>query len=909
MNTVQKPWTTNWESIVSRLDSSVESGLTQQESRHRFDRLGPNQLEKRKKKSAWEILWNQFKNFVFLLLACASLISFAFQQWLEGIAILFALVINAVIGFFTEHKAVRSMEALYQISRTQTTVLRDGNPRKIAAENLVPGDIVYLNSGDIIAADMRVIESARLQVDESILTGESLPVTKVEESLDEETALADRKNMLYKGTSITGGVGQGIVVATGMQTRLGQISSMTEEAEEERAPLQNRLDRLAYNLIWLTLVVAAIVGIIGYIVGKELFLIIETSIALAIAAVPEGLPIVATVGLAHGVWRMAQRNAIINDLSAVETLGATNVICTDKTGTLTENRMTVTQVALASDTANRIDDIEAKSEEEHSVQLYLNDQELDLDAYTALPALIEVGILCNNAHLPTSQTKENEAEAEDKNPIGDPMEIALLRHGRNMGYERKDLVNSMPEKREESFNSDTKKMATFHQKDSEVRIAVKGAPEAVLSVCSSIQTKEGIQALDEETRQQWVGHNNELAQQGLRLLGMAEKTVDSLDREPYEGLTFLGLVGLFDPPRLKVKDAIEEIQSSGIQVVMVTGDHPKTAINICRQIGLTSDHDTTVYKGEEIESSDSQNPEQRQQLMRARVFSRVTPEQKLKLVELYQDNHKVVGMTGDGVNDAPALKKADIGIAMGGRGTQVAREASKMILKDDAFETIVVAIEYGRVIFNNIRKFIVFLLSGNLAEILIVACALLAGATLPLLPLQILYINMIFNVFPALAMVMGRGDESVMRQPPRDPSEPFLSKRHWGEIVGYAVILALAVLGNFAVGLTWMEMEPERAVTLSFITLMFARLWHVFNMRDWGSKFIDNDVMKNPYVWGATALCLGLILIAVFIPPLAHVLSVKFPQGIDWLMIVGASLIPLIVVQIVKSIKFPGFNK
>lgn len=285
MNTVQKPWTTNWESIVSRLDSSVESGLTQQESRQRFDRFGPNQLEKRKKKSAWEILWNQFKNFVFVLLACASLISFVFQQWLEGIAILFALVINAVIGFFTEHKAVRSMEALYQISRTQTTVLRDGNPKKIAAENLVPGDIVYLNSRDIIAADMRVIESARLQVDESILTGESLPVTKVEKSLDEETELADRKNMLYKGTSITGGVGQRIVVATGMQTRLGQISSMTEEAEEERAPLQNRLDRLAYNLIWLTLIVAAIVGIIGYIVGKELFLIIETSIALAIAVV------------------------------------------------------------------------------------------------------------------------------------------------------------------------------------------------------------------------------------------------------------------------------------------------------------------------------------------------------------------------------------------------------------------------------------------------------------------------------------------------------------------------------------------------------------------------------------------------------------------------------------------------
>ncbi len=884
--TLKNAWARPWTDVLTELGVAEKEGLHPDEVRKRSQQYGPNELRQAKKKSAWVILANQFRSMMVLLLTLACGLSFAFGDWVEGTAIAAVILINAAIGFFTEIGAIRSMEALRKLSSVTAKVRREGDVREIPAREIVPGDIVVLEGGDIITADLRLIEASKLQADESALTGESMPVSKKTEELDESAPLAERKNMLYKGTAVTRGSGSGVAVATGMKTELGQISSLVEEAEEERTPLEKRLDQLGGKLIWAVLVIAVFVAVSGIIGGKEMFLMIETAIALAVAAVPEGLPVVATIALARGMLRMARRNALINRLSAVESLGATNVIFTDKTGTLTENRMTVTEIfTTAGKSIVGKDDFSRDGET------------VDPTHDSLLRETLEIGAFCNNASL-----REREENGENKS-VGDPMEIALLAAAAKAGMRRRDLVDRSPEVREEAFDPDTKMMATYHRQNSRIRVAVKGAPEAVLGACSSVRTPEGDNQISDEDRAEWQKRNQQMAEEGLRILAAATKEVESENAHPYDNLVFLGLFGLEDPPRADVQPAIKSCKTAGIRVLMVTGDQPVTARNIALAVGLTEDGETEVIEGKNLRNPDELSEEDRRHLLKTQIFARVSPKQKLDLIALHQKNNSVVAMTGDGVNDAPALKKADIGVAMGLRGTQVAQEAADMILKDDAFSTIVAAVEQGRAIFTNIRKFVVYLLSCNVSEIMVVGLASVVNAPLPILPLQILFLNLVTDVFPALALGLGEADPGVMRQPPRDPKEPFLGRPQWFAVTGYGLTITVSVLGAFALAFQWMGRGPNGAVTISFLTLAFAQLWHVFNMRNRGSRLLQNEVTRNPFVWGALALCVGILLAATYIPIFSRVLKVQPPGAEGWILILAASFVPLLLGQIWNSVR------
>ncbi|MGC9357997.1 MAG: cation-translocating P-type ATPase, partial [Anaerolineae bacterium] len=666
---------------------------------------------------------------------------------------------------------------------------------------------------------------------------------------------------------------------------------LVEQAEEETTPLEQRLNQLGHRLIWITLALAVVVAVSGILSGREIRLMIETAIALAVASIPEGLPIVATVALARGMWRMAKRNALINRLSAVETLGSTNVIITDKTGTLTENQMTVTRIILPS---GRVD---VEGEGLKTEGGFIRDgHSIDPTEKEIVAQALKVGILANNASLTL--------EEDDTRAVGDPVEVALLVAGAKAGWRHDELVETLPEVREEAFDPQIKMMATFHeQDDGQYYVAVKGGPEAVLDVSTHILTPDGVKDLPQEEHETWLERNRELAHDGLRVLAVARKTVDDAGVEPYENLTFLGLVGFLDPPREDVRKSILACKNAGVKVIMATGDQPETARNVAQAVGLVEGSEIQVIRGSDFKPAEELSEEERQRYLETRIFSRVSPKQKLDLIALYQDSGQIVAMTGDGVNDAPALKKAEIGVAMGQRGTQVAREAADMVLRDDAFSTIVVAVEQGRVIFNNIRRFVLYLLSCNISEVMVVALAAMINAPLPILPLQILFLNLVTDVFPALALGVGEGDPHIMEQPPRDPDEPVMTDRHWLLIGGYGVIMTASVLGALFLALRWLGMEQPRAVTISFLTLALAQLWHVFDMRDRGSHFINNDIVKNPWVWGAVALCILLILAAVYVPFLAQLLSIQDPGLNGWLLVLGMSLVTWVVGQTLKELK------
>jgi Ca2+-transporting ATPase len=515
-----------------------------------------------------------------------------------------------------------------------------------------------------------------------------------------------------------------------------------------------------------------------------------------------------------------------------------------------------------------------------------------------LKEALMIGVLCNNASL----QKGN--ENRDDKGIGDPMEIALLVAGHTGGIHQKDLVEKLPEIREEAFDSEVKMMATFHKENNHCRVAVKGASEAVLDVCSSIRTNEGERELNDGERQEWFDRNKKMAEEGLRVLAVATKTVDSVDAKPYEHLTLLGLSGLLDPPRKDVQQAIALCRDAGIRVVMVTGDQPATARNVAFAVRLIDEDKAEVIEGKDLRNPNELSREDQGRLLNALIFARVSPKQKLDLITLHQKNNSIVAMTGDGVNDAPALKKADIGVAMGRRGTQVARETADMVLKDDAFSTIVVAVEQGRVIFNNIRKFVLYLLSCNLSEVMVVGIASSVNAPLPVLPLQILFLNLVTDVFPALALGVGEGDPGIMKYRPRNPKESILTKDHWLAVGGYGILITTAVLGALFLADKWLGGGRERAVTVSFLTLAFAQLWHVFNMRDSGSGLLRNAITRNFYIWAALALCAGLLLVAVYLPGLSQVLRVVDPGPEGWTLIILISLVPLITGQMLKWVGF-----
>ena len=894
--TLNQAWQHETSLIREELNTNLEKGLSQKEAKSRLDQYGRNALRQAEKKSAWVILADQFRSILVLLLAVAAAVSFIFGDNVEGIAIATVILINAMIGFFTELKAVRSMEALQELSQVDATVIREGQPHTISAEKVVPGDILKLSAGSIITADCRLFEVSKLQTDEAPLTGESVPVGKKTEPIEPDTPLAERVNMAYKGTSVTRGEGLGIVVFTGMDTELGHISSLVEQAEDEVTPLEKRLDQLGQKLVWATLGIAVIVGAAGFIAGKEIVLMIETAIALAVATVPEGLPIVATIALARGMRRMAKRNALLNHLSAVETLGATNVICTDKTGTLTENQMTVIEIKTAESTYH----IEGEGMKLDG-EFRSDDQPVDPLEEPALRKLLQSIVLCNNATI-----KKQSDNGDNPEPVGEPLEVALLVAGEKAELHRSELLDKHPELREEAFDPEVRKMATFNKWDGEILVSVKGAPEAILEISDQIETKDGPQDLENEAKETWHKKNDEMAKDGLRVIAVGYKRTNSEEDDPYENLVFLGLLGLLDPPREDVSDAIKACQRAGIKVVMVTGDQPDTAKKVGQAVGMTEVADPEIIRGRDLKSQSDQDSHEA--LIGAPIIARVSPEQKIDLITSYQDEGYIVAMTGDGVNDAPALKKAEIGIAMGQRGTQVAKEAADMVLQDDAFSTIVEAIRQGRAIFDNIRKFVLYLLSCNVSEIAVISIASVINTPLPIKPLQILYLNLVTDVFPALALGVGEGDPQIMERKPRDRKEPIMRKDHWLSVISYSMLITISVLTAFGLSFIWLQKNTATAVTISFLTLAFAQLWHVFNMRSHKSHPTKNEVVQNPYVWGALLLCILLLLAAVYISGLANILQVTNPGLDGWGLVLGMSLLPLVIGQILKQIDNPLMN-
>ncbi len=885
------------ERAVGELEVEPEHGLSEREAQRRRQEHGPNRLRRRRRRSAWRILLDQFESVVILILAVAAVLAFATGRWAEGIAVVAVIAVNTAIGFVSEWRAVRSMEALRAMTRRQARVRRDGKERQVAAHDLVPGDVVVIGEGDGVPADVRLLEANGLQVDESALTGESVPAPKQVEPVAEEAPLAERADMLFMGTTVAQGSGLGVVSGTGMETELGKIADLAEGAgEEEKTPLERRLDRLGRRLAWVVIGVAAVVAGAGLLAGRSTVLMIETAIALGVAAIPEGLPIVTTIALARGMHLMARRQVLVNRLPAIETLGATRVIFTDKTGTLTENRMRARVIA----TSEGEQEVPGDEEGEPSA----GETPAGEDVEAMWRRALRVGVLCTSASL---------GGDADEGPHGDPTEVALLRAGRAVGLTREALLEDAPKEREVPFDPELKMMATFHRAGAGgLEVAVKGATSAVLEACQEVAGRGGeAQPLEGEQRRQWTARADDLAGRGLRVLALATKQVEDAGAEPYQGLRLLGLVGLLDPPRPEVREALAACRAAGVRVVMVTGDQAETARAIAREVGLFDGQEEQgeerVLTGrdlaEEPEDPAQVNDQERRRVLATAVFARVDPGQKLRLIDLYQQEGETVAMTGDGVNDAPALRQADIGIAMGQRGTDAARQAADMVLKDDAFQSIVAAVEQGRVVFGNIRKAVLFMLCTNLAEVLSVTVASVASMPLPLRPLQILYLNVLTDVLPALALGMGRGHPGVMQRPPRPPSESVMTRRHWLAVGGWSVLLGACVLGALSAALYGLGLAQEAAVTVSFLTLAFGKLWFVFNLRDPRTRLLDNDVVRNPWLWGALGLCAGLLLLAVYLPGLSSLLETRRLGWSSWGLVLGISLVPFAVGQMLRFVQ------
>lgn len=851
-------------------------GLDQREVKRRLRRFGPNLLTIRGPISDIRLIARQFASSIVALLAAAMVLSLAFGQYKQAVAIVAVLIINATIGYYTERRAVRSMEALRQLGARTARVRRDSRAQQVPASQLVPGDVVLLDAGDVVSADMRCLSSAALSADESALTGESLPVEKDVNPNQEAAGLPDRSAMLFKGTYVVRGSGEGIVTGTGLTTELGRITKLVEDAESGESPLEKRLALLSHQLVWITLALTAVITTVGLYTGRPALLMVETAIALAVAAIPEGLPIVATLALARGMLRMARHNALVENLAAVETLGSTTVIITDKTGTLTENRMEVERILTPSGDF---------SVDHRSAAILSKGRAVDPAADPELMRALLIGVLCSNADY----------DRQAMSGTGDPMEVALLRAGSFAGLERRAQIDAYPEVAEHPFTTATRRMATVHRHGDGHVAAVKGAPEELLAAADRIGTKE--EALDEAKRAAWLARAEQLAAEGLRVLAVAIHPKAKKDQPIIDGLVFFGLVAFRDPPRHDIAATIAALRGAGIRVVMATGDHPSTALSISRAVGMT-EPGAAVMTGAELSHVTSADDETlRRAIARHHVFARVSPAQKLELITLFQREGEVVAMTGDGINDAPALTKADIGIAMGQRGTDVARDAADMVLLDDAFATIVHAVREGRVIFNNIRRFSMYLLSCNLAEVLMVGFAIFAGLPLPLLPLQILFLNLVTDVFPAFALAAGEGGGNVLARAPRRPKQPMLTAGQWRYIVLCGVAISTTTLIALMVSVRWLGYSNQQSTTVSFITIALAQLWHVFSMRERNSGFWRNAITENRFVWYAIALCLGLMLAAVNLPVLATALEIAPIGMVGWALATTCSLLPVVATQ------------
>jgi len=857
--------------IVGRLQANQQHGLSQSDIAKRIKTYGLNCYEEQKQKSIFLLLFEQFKSPIVLLLVVATGFSFAFQHLIEGFSIIGVIFITAALGFFMELQARRSMKALKSMDVSVSKVWRDNSLHEVPSEKIVPGDILVLEAGDVVQADGRLLEINQFEIDESALTGESLPVTKKIEVLEKDTNLADQFNMVFKGTSVIKGNAKALITGTALHTELGKITSLVENAKQTETPLEKNLQVLTTKLMWITAIFAAIFIITGILQGKEFYLIIETAIALAVAAIPEGLPIVATIALTYGMLRMAKKHVLIKKLASVETLGGINTIFTDKTGTLTENKIEVSNLSFIDGTLN-----------------------VENNAFTAtdfnqsnIEKLLIISTLCNNAVIEKHKNKQ----------LGDPIEISLLHFVTANKLNTNEINQQYPRIAEQAFSSETKLMGTLNKKEDINFVAAKGAVEAIILKCKSYYKQDKIVPLTDADKKSFLQKADEIQSQGTRVLGFAFKEGEKFENDNFlQDLTFVGFIGFLDPPRLDVIGALESCRTAGIKVIMITGDHPATALNIAQKIKLSS-AENVVVTGKELEG----NPNKKH-LFAATIFARVTPQQKLDMVTMYQKRGDIVAMTGDGINDAPALKKADIGIAMGIRGTQVAIETAEMVLKNDTFKAVVAAIEQGRVIFQNIKRFLVYLLSCNLSEIFIIFLYGLLNFPFSILPLQILFLNLVTDIFPALALGMGKGNKLIMRNPPRNPKEPIAVKKDWINVIVYAILLAMPIIGVTWYCRAYLNFSPQICNNISFFSLAFSQLWHVFNLSSRSISFFNNEITNNKFIWAAIVLSIAIMLAFYWVSPLNNIIGLQKLDFNIWLIIILTSAVPVALIQLFKRV-------
>ncbi len=898
---ITEPYKHKLEQLITELSVDPYKGLSVDEAAKRIEQYGPNSLKEKKQQTMLQKILAQFKDVMVLILIAASAVSAFLGEYIDASVIIAIVIINAVLGVVQEGKAEKAIEALKKMASPQARVMRDGQQRLIPAAELVPGDVVLLEAGDIVPADLRLFESQSLKAEEASLTGESVPVEKDALAiLPEKTALGDRENMVFMSTALTYGKGRGLVVGTGSGTEIGRIADKLQDISEELTPLQKNLNQLGKWLGIVCLGISAAVFAQGLIAGGNVLDMFMTAVSLAVAAIPEGLPAVVTIVLALGMKRMADHNAIVKKLLAVETLGSVDVICSDKTGTLTQNEMTVTRL-FAGDQLLDVTGIGYAQTGE--LRNHTDGQIQPLSA--EIRTLLEIGLLCNDAALVVKT---------DGNPgiLGDPTEGSLLVAAAKAGYDREDLIGRHPRLGDLPFDSERKMMSTFHGHFSGERLVslTKGAPDIILDRCQSILTSEGVVPLDASRREQVMLINSEMARSALRVLAFAyrpQTEVSSNFAQVEQTMTLVGLMGMIDPARPEARDAIALCREAGIRAVMITGDYKDTAVAIADDLGLRKAEDQVLAGHEIDEMSDDQL---RQAVEQTTVYARVSPDHKVRIVTALRANGHIASMTGDGVNDAMALKSADIGVAMGITGTDVAKGTADMILTDDNFATIVRAVHEGRIIFANIRKFVGFLLSCNIGEILIIflSSIFLGPLSIPLLPIQLLWINLVTDSFPALALGQEKGEPDVMQRPPRNPKEPILNKSMLLTVSTQAVGDFIAVFSAYLIGRQIFGLmangEPhDGARTYAFVTMILVELIRSFSARSEFTPVLKLGLFGNKSLNKAVLLSLVLLLLVVYVPfldPIFHTI----PLGLgDWGIILPLSIIPFAIAEIIKFIR------
>ena len=865
------------EEVIRSLHSSPE-GLAESEVKKRMDEYGPNELEEGNKRSLLMMFLEQFKDFMVIVLIVAAVISATIARELADAAIiLFVVILNAVLGVIQENKAEKALAALKKMSSPHVKVRRNGNVKQIKTEELVPGDIVLIEAGDIIPADMRLLESASLKIEEAALTGESVPVEKITDSLEErDLVIGDRKNMAYSGSYVTYGRGVGIITQTGMKTEVGKIAGHLASAETSQTPLQKKLAEMSKILSIGVLLVCLVIFGVGLLQGRDTMDIFMTAVSLAVAAIPEGLVAVVTIVLAIGVQRMAKKNAIIRKLSAVETLGSTQVICSDKTGTLTQNKMTVKRIYI---NGNLVDAGDADTNDDH---------------FRLFTSAI---MLCNDSKL--------DKKGEETKVIGDPTETALVDYGTKMGLSMEETENRYPRVAELPFDSDRKLMTTVHKAEQGFLSVTKGAPDVLIGRCTHILSSGTARELTDEDITAIKNANKEMADHALRVLAVAHKNLDKVPEEATSEimenqLIFTGLVGMIDPPRDEAKEAVKLCRQAGIRPIMITGDHKDTAAAIARELGIANDS-SEVITGSQLSaiSEDVFN----ENADRYSVYARVSPEHKVRIVKAWKLKGKIVAMTGDGVNDAPALKSSDIGVGMGITGTEVAKGVSNMVLADDNFATIVHAVKEGRRIYSNIRKTVQFLLSCNLGEVFTLFIATLLPAVFSehiLFPIHILWINLITDTLPALALGMEQAEPGIMKRPPRDPKSSFFAEGVGISIIYQGILEGCLVLLAYIIG---KQYSPETATTMAFVALGLIQLFHSFNTRSSEDSIFSIGLFSNPWILGALAVSAILQLSVILLPFLNNLFHVVPLTAGQWLTVLGLSFSMIPIVEIVKLVQ------